>query len=205
MKVPANMVALIGSILSSSVATLTINGVATTPFLISKGLGQGGPLSPLLWNLFGAPHSAYIAASTEGVMVLNTRVHLSQYADDSKAPCDGRANATIMADRVSEWATAWGLELSRGVNKSAFTYNDGTGVIPEALAPLSSSAGLIPYATSYNYLGIPSKGTPDMDTAYEERANDQVNAYLGKRNNSNLLTSMPPAQQLQIAKAFLGA
>jgi hypothetical protein len=150
--------------------------------------------------------SSYIKDNSEGVDLLGTKFHMSLYADDGKAPCSGRENAVRMADLTATWARDWKQTLSPGKSKTAFTYHDGTGIIPASLPPLNCTlAGPIPYTESYIHLGIANSGTLDLDTAFEHRAVAQCMGLLNKRHRSKLFLGMPPAQQFQIAKTFLGA
>lgn len=80
----------IHAILSTTRISVLVNGSPAKEFSPSRGLRQGDPISPLLYNLVGkALHSMFNTAADEGVLkglLLGKRskqiTHL-QYADDT--------------------------------------------------------------------------------------------------------------------------
>lgn len=83
---PRAFVRCINLLFFSTEITLDINGHPSSKFTQSRGLRQGDPLSPLLFNLAFEPLLAYIQSSREiqgiGIPGRDTAVKLSAYADD---------------------------------------------------------------------------------------------------------------------------
>ena len=140
-KLPHRLQTLVNSAMFSGYYQLVVNGSLSPPAFRNRGLPQGSPLSPVIFNMF--IDSLVVQLNSVPGKVPQTLF----YADDGVllAPDDRSARKlTLIAER---WAQTHGM-----------VYNVAKcGII--SLAPLASDIQLqghsIPQVSSYKYLGFP--------------------------------------------------
>jgi hypothetical protein len=120
MGMPEPLLALLRRWRSGATASMVVNGTAAPPFPVLGGVPQGLPASPLWFNLFIASLSRFLAACPElrGAGALGAHIFRLFYADDVCIVAESAAELQLALDRVHEWATAWGMVLSVGRNKT---------------------------------------------------------------------------------------
>jgi Reverse transcriptase (RNA-dependent DNA polymerase) len=127
---PPDFIELMKNWFPNKTAAVKVNGKVSESFPWSRGLPQGEPLSPLLWNIYFNVLLRYVEAKVKGV----TLRHKSQgsvyqrtkqaYADDLLILVEGttaeeaQARTKEALERVFEWAHAWGMSINTKPNKT---------------------------------------------------------------------------------------
>jgi len=203
--VPHNLVRLIGGLLSTAAGQTVINGVTSEWFPQSKGLGQGGPLSPLLWNIYATPLSYFLSSDeSTGIRILQTRLHMLLYADDGFSSNNSRKRAQRLLSRTNMWAQDWGLELNINIGKTMFTFHDGGHDLSRQPPLQVETLGEIFHGLVYRYLGLDADNELTLDVSMDERRNKLWHAFRRKLYSNSIIRGLPMAQQLQVLKNFMG-
>ena len=205
MGVPSNLVRLIGGLLATASGQTVINGKTSESFPQTKGLGQGGPLSPLLWNIYATPLSAFLRSDdSTGIRILQTRLHMLLYADDGFSSNNTRPRAETLLAKTKRWADAWGLELNINVGKTMFTYHDG-GHNAGDQPPLQVDAlGQVLFTVYYPYLGLDFDNALTLEKSMQERRDKLWHAFRRRMHSNSIIRGLPMAQQFQVLKNFMG-
>ena len=209
MEVPMAFTRLVYSLLTTSVGRLLVNGTLSDPITISKGLGQGTGLAPLLWNICATPLSNYInSIPTLGVTILRTTVNISLYADDTVGVNSSEARTASLASHMHSWGEAHGLNLNMKVGKTSYTKHDGT-LTPRRKSPPppipAYGTGPIPGVNAYHYLGVDYDNDADIGHALRTLQNRVLHAHFSQRIRSTIIPQLPPAHQLQLLKTYTGS
>ena len=132
------------SMFTSGSYTAVINGVASEPQERNRGLPQGSPLSPIVFNLF-------IDSLVRKLNSIPNQIgvpHCLFYADDGVLLAQDVRTARVLLHMAQDWANVQGM-----------TFNVGKcGVVTDATIagnPLSIDNIPIPRVESYQYLGLP--------------------------------------------------
>lgn len=209
MEVPMVFTRLVHSLLTTSVGRLLVNGVLSDPITISKGLGQGTGLAPLLWNICATPLSNYInSIPSLGVTILNTTVGISLYADDTVGVTSSEARIASLASHMHAWGEAHGLHLNMKVGKTSYTKHDGALTPRRKVPPPPIPAygtGPIAGVLAYHYLGVDYDNTADIGLALRKLHNRVLQAHFSQRIRSTIIPQLPPAHQLQLLKTYTGS
>ncbi|GJW10716.1 RNA-directed DNA polymerase, eukaryota, reverse transcriptase zinc-binding domain protein [Tanacetum coccineum] len=144
--------------LSSSRASILVNGSPTSEFSINRGLRQGDPLSPFLFILvMEGLHNAFAEAVGNGLIsginINNSTINISHlfFADDVIITTDWNARDLENIIRVLHvFYLASGLKIN--IHKSNIY---GIGVNEEEVSNMASNAGCIAGNIPFNYLGLP--------------------------------------------------
>ena len=128
------------------------------PFRIEKGVPQGDPLSPLLFNLFLESLSRQLEAdpALHGVSALGVTIRKLLYADDTVVLADAPAQLQQALFLIHGWCAAWGMEVS--------TAAQGRGRRKQSRSPAvratSKHVPSLPYCAAPRlYYGSRSTGT----------------------------------------------
>lgn len=199
--VPARLVDLLLDRTKRRRTQLEVNGKASPPIFMRQGVGQGDPLSPILFDIFIQSLSRRLqAAGIAGVKVGDTSVLDLFYADDLAVLVEDPADIQRALDVIHDWCTHYGMEASTGSGKTeamAFAPPGGTADKP----PLHYGPAEIPihWTEEYRYLGY--RLTPNMDgthlfTEAVERMNRAWARYF--LGGGPIIWRSPPALQLDL-------
>ncbi|GJY53364.1 RNA-directed DNA polymerase, eukaryota, reverse transcriptase zinc-binding domain protein [Tanacetum coccineum] len=144
--------------LSSSRASILVNGSPTSEFSINRGLRQGDPLSPFLFILvMEGLHNAFADAVGNGLIsginINNSSINISHlfFADDVIITTGWNARDLENIIRVLHvFYLASGLKIN--IHKSNIY---GIGVNEDEVYNMASNAGCIAGNIPFNYLGLP--------------------------------------------------
>jgi len=166
---PATLVDLIRHTGFNRRALLHVNGAVSDPIPVRRGLGAGSCVSPVLWDFFIGSLSRYVAS--QGAQLGHVGPTATGFtftlvfADDVSAPRHSFADMERTVRAVEAWASAWGLELKAGANKTAWLHTPAPG--PPALGPQRqlrlSDGTVIPQVDTYRYLGYAVDGPLGRD------------------------------------------
>ncbi|GJY51080.1 RNA-directed DNA polymerase, eukaryota [Tanacetum coccineum] len=153
-----NWFAWVKATLTSSRASVLLNGAPTEEFDVQRGLRQGDPLSPFLFVLamegFHVGNSeAYRAGVFQGVSIGSSDIHISHllYADDAILLCDwGVQNARQIIRMLRVFQLASGLKIN--LNKSKLI---GIGVGLIEVQQVAEMIGCCAVRLPFIYLGVP--------------------------------------------------
>lgn len=167
---PAKWRSWIHSCISTASASILINGSPSPPFKLQKGLRQGDPLSPFLFNLVMESLNLLIQKATarglwEGIRISrrgSAITHL-QYADDiiifSPPNIEGLIN---IKKTLILFHLASGLKVN--FHKSSILgLHTGKGWISQAASSLLCKQGALPFT----YLGLPMGGSTSRIAMWE--------------------------------------
>jgi hypothetical protein len=178
MGVADSLVRLLESRSRQRVSRLRVDGVDGPEVHMVDGVGQGDPLSCILFNLFMEPllRSLDALPGTSGVAVgdlptaagvaprLHVRYRVLAFADDLVAPTTSPDELQLVLNHVLRWCDAWGMEL--GVKKTQAVHfpcpasRRATAAagrpprLPELSVTWRGSTSPIVWAESYRYLGF---------------------------------------------------
>ena len=140
--VPTATVSLLAALNRRRAVRVRVNGQLSDPIRVEKGVPQGGPLSPLLWNLFmdGLLRRAHASHTFNGVtltprrptgsdappplpagLVRSTapaRLCALAYADDVALLCTDAAQVRAALDVVADWASRARATIGAGAGKT---------------------------------------------------------------------------------------
>lgn len=155
---PSLWISWILACVKSAEASILINGSPTVPFKLHRGLRQGDPLSPFLFDLVVEPLSLLIQKATsldlwEGISVGNGGNNLThlQYADDTIVFCSPNIESLLNIKRaLILFQLASGLQVN--FHKSSLMGINVDDVwLKMAAESLLCKVGQIPFS----YLGLP--------------------------------------------------
>ncbi|GJS91535.1 putative RNA-directed DNA polymerase, eukaryota, reverse transcriptase zinc-binding domain protein [Tanacetum coccineum] len=147
----------IKSCLSSSRASILVNGSPTSEFSINHGLRQGDPLSPFFILVMEGLHNAFTEAVGNGLIsginINNSTINISHlfFADDVIITTGWNARDLENIIRV-----LYVFYLASGIKINILKSNIyGIGVNEEEVYNMSSNAGCTAGNIPFNYLGLP--------------------------------------------------
>jgi len=209
--VPDRLVGLLANWHRVRTTALHINGTVSERFPYTKGVPQGEITSCILFIIFieslarflkSRPDLHGIDLSTASVRLI---ILLLLYADDLVMLARTPAELQRALTHIHEWAQLWGFQLGIGTGKTeavAFIAAARSAAEPPpavtGLPALTCPAGLVPWGTSYTYLGHLlhwNLSTDDLITRRVTRLKMLLNAaFLYNR----LIRGMSLAAQIQI-------
>lgn len=136
------------SLYASAQASVRVGDSTTEPFPLNRGVRQGCPMSPTLFNIF-------INDILDGCLQTGAACGPARYpgllfADDLVVLADSPTDLQTSLDKISEWATF--NEMSFGISKcGAMAFNHQT--IDDLCFTLQGAA--LPNVDQYKYLGVP--------------------------------------------------
>lgn len=119
-----------------------VNGEASSWFPRTRGVLQGSPISPFLFNI-------YIDPLIEGLNLLSGRIPKSLfYADDGVILVETYEELQALLDQTNKWMVENGIEIN--VAKCGLVATDRNGG-----DTIQINGQVVPVADSYPYLGFP--------------------------------------------------
>ena len=195
MGVPGIIVSLLEDWSTKRITTMTRDGVASAPWHMSMGVGQGDVLSPLLFSFFIESLGRYVSSrpGINGVSIGapndpagSITVKELKYADDVANPATTPSELQVVLNATVEWCDAWGMQIGLGSKKT-----EAVAFIPPRLRAshpllpqLSVKGVVVPWATEYRYLGYLARDDLCDDgslTAMTEKLAGQWQRYFSTR------------------------
>lgn len=110
---PERLKILIGNMISGSSAQVLVNGTLSDSFDIGRGVKQGDPLSPLLFDIAIEPLAAYIRSKCKGIKLGNTNYTIFLYADDIFIVAQDEQELIEYMNILDKWHMASGLAINK--------------------------------------------------------------------------------------------
>ena len=155
---PIDFVNLIKNIYSNSIASIITNSGTTDPFVISKGVKQGCPLSPTLFIIFIEPLLSWLNESKLGITIKDTCHTVGGFADDLVITTSSLFNMKLALKMTNNFLNSYNMELSidhTSKNKTAFSsFGNKETLIYEDLIGKQIEIPFISASECYKYLGI---------------------------------------------------
>ena len=163
----------------TSKARASLNGCLSEEFPINRGVRQGCPLSPILFNIF--INDVLDKCRQYGVIVEGIKCCGGLFADDIVLIAPGKISLRKILNKVHEWAIK--NEMTFGINKCATLVvkplhfrNQDSYVDPTFYLGIHP----IPKTSQYTYLGIPFNESLSLDpiiSNLNSKLNLTLNSY----------------------------
>ena len=162
---------------SPSFSVTLPGGLRGTPTRICRGVRQGCPLSPILFDIF----INNLLQQCQGLKVPPLKFTIAGllFADDATLMAVSGSCMQQSLDTVSRWATAHhmtfnntkcgSMEVTRAGSPEHPVRNPTTYVEYVAVSPLTLQGQLVPQADSYIYLGLPFVPSLDLQEVVAAR------------------------------------
>ena len=112
---PNEMINMIKTLYKDAPTSVIINGVVSSPFLVTRGVRQGDPMSCILFDLGIEPLAANIRASNiRGIDVpsLDERVKVSLFADDTTVILTEHDSLSDLTEILNQWCDVSGAKFN---------------------------------------------------------------------------------------------
>ena len=179
-----NLIGLVHSFHERMLATVTVCGEKSLPFLVMNGLRQGCIIAPTLFILYlelviqcwrsccqaiGIEVQYRINGKLVGERTsrpLSFTVSECLFADDVALICSSREHMDVAAKVFEEVSAGWGLTLSVPKTKLLVAC---VGLSPDDLAPLQMKGGTVEVVKEFQYLGSLVEAAGGMTGEVEHR------------------------------------
>ena len=211
MGVPEVIVSLLEDWSMKRITTMHRDGVASAPWHMSMGVGQGDVLSPLLFNFFIESLGRYVASRPgySGVTIGSAdspggsvTVKELKYADDICNPAETPQELQIVLNATVAWCNAWGMQLGLGNKKT-----EAVAFIPPRqradhppLPRLSANGTEIQWVPEYRYLGYTARDDLRDDGALAAMTTKLSGQWQRYFNTTGTILKHSPAFALQVFK-----
>ena len=205
MGVPAPLLSLLKGWATTRQAQMRVNGVDSEPFDVEKGVPQGDPLSPLLFNLFLESLSRLLEADPHlrSISALGVTLRKLLYADDVVVLADSPEQLQHALSLIHDWCEAWGMEVSVGQGKTeAITFASGLSD-DEAVsthAPLRCGGARVDWVAEYRYLGYMLRHDLDDKSTVKKLAGKLIGNFERYFTRNGYVRGSSVMMQLQVYK-----
>jgi hypothetical protein len=110
---PRDFTMLIKNMITGSVARVKVNDDLSEPFPILRGVKQGDPLSPLLFDLVIEAFAVFVRENFIGMKIGGETIKTLLYADDIILVGENFEEQKKMLDIMFEWEKASGLSINK--------------------------------------------------------------------------------------------
>jgi len=164
----------------TSKANVKVDGQCSDSFNIMKGVRQGCPLSPILFNLF--INDIFNGCEDLGVPLGTSFCCGGLFADDIVLCAPSRINLKKLLKKVNDWALY--NEMNFGINKCAtMVIRPDTPLFQNKRDPTFYLAGQpLPITDCYTYLGIPFDKTLSLKPVIKMLNNKVLKALYSVKN-----------------------
>ena len=210
MGVPEIIVALLEDWSMKRITTMVRNGVASEPWHMSMGVGQGDVLSPLLFNFFIESLGRYVASRPgfSGVTIGGSSgpgsitVKLLKYADDVFNAANSPEELQIVLNATVAWCDAWGMQLGLGGKKTeAMAFIPPNHPRLDILLPRLTVKGVeVAWVSEYRYLGYTVRSDLRDDGALTSMSSKLAGQWQRYFNSTAAILHHSPAFSLQVFK-----
>jgi hypothetical protein len=176
--VGGTFLSLIKSLYDNSSMTVRVGDDLSDPYTLGRGLRQGCPLSPMLFNVFIndiLDDCKLYGASIPGINE-SRRLAGLLFADDLVLVANSVHFLREILKRVSRWADNWGMQLGHGKCKLMSVFANGEALTPEARIKCFSDSGPwifqgheIGVCHSYTYLGVTLNDVWSLDAFVDQK------------------------------------
>ena len=140
----------IKNIYQQTQCAVKINGKSTKYFAYEKGVQQGNPLSPLLFNLFINDIFEELKNDSQITLDNQNMIHALMYADDLIIMATSPEELQKSLDKLSLYCEKWKLNVNIKKTK-IMTFSKGTNVKNH---PFKINNKVVEHTKEYKYLGI---------------------------------------------------
>jgi len=207
MGVPEPVVSLLRRWTARSRARVRVNGILSPPFPVDKGLPQGNPLSPLLFNLYLEALLRMLLARSDirGVTVNGVTVKVLAYADDIVLLCESPEQAQLALDAVCAWLADWGLDPGIGNGKTEAVAFIPGATQPAVLPPLRvlGTQLHVAWEERYKYLGVVLRWDLKEQDTLDRMRRGVMGAIARLFQCSPVVRALPVSDQLRLVRGHV--
>ena len=155
---PTTFIKLMENIYNNSIASILTNSGTTDPFIISKGVKQGCPLSPTLFIIFIEPLLSWLNDSQLGVHIKDICHTVGGFADDLIVTTSSLFNLKLALNMICNFLNLYNLELNidhSAKNKTVYSsFGNKETLIYEDIKHRNVEIPFISSNECYKYLGV---------------------------------------------------
>ena len=155
MGIPDSLIRVLEARSASRITRLRVNGDDSDPIRMVDGVGQGDPLSCILFNLFIEPLGRYVASlrGFAGVDIDGVNVKELKFADDIVNPSRSAAELQLVLDATQRWCADWGMQIGLKKTQAMYFPRPRDKSAPPVLPQLHVNGSPIAWVDRYRYLG----------------------------------------------------
>ena len=175
-----------------------VNDKTTDFFNFTKGVRQGCPLSPILFNIYVNEIFNLVNETNETNIYLdNTKVNALMYADDLILLCENREGLQKLINKINDFCTERKLSVNTKKTK-VMVFNRGNKLIK---ANMFCNTVLLENVKTFKYLGITVSAKNCSFSPTIDDLSTKANRAIFALNNKIKISKIPPKLALKIFNA----